>query len=260
MDLLVELIVWIFKSLLGEDEKSKRAREQMPGGTQPPVPRGPYDYGDGRGITPNRGMANTQAPKPRTLEEILEEVKRSQQLRAKPPAPNSSAPATRGAPAQRTQARPAPRVPAPLMIPAPAAAAVQQQISARHLVSRLDTRMLKEDVTEKEIVRPEATEKRFDRLKDREDQRFRPLSEQSPEQGAEAGQVIRTIQAIGEIQSVQSAQADAQTAAAARQTYGDFFRALRNAPPQSRGEIARRAIVFAEVFGPPKALRRMRRR
>src|SRR5437016_999516 len=68
MDLLIELIVWIFKSLFGEQEKNA----EMPPTQRPKPrgerPRGPYIYGD-------EGA-------PKTLEEILQEARRKAQEKA----------------------------------------------------------------------------------------------------------------------------------------------------------------------------------
>src|SRR5689334_4601761 len=69
MELLIELIVWIFKSLFGEQEKTA----DMPP-TQRPKPRGErprgrYTYGD-------------KSKEPKALEEILQEARRKAQERS----------------------------------------------------------------------------------------------------------------------------------------------------------------------------------
>ena len=219
MDVLVELIIWLFKALAGDDEQRKRAARG-----QPPVARGPYNYGDGR--PPPRGNASA----PRTLEEILDEVKRSQQSRAQVSAPRKIAAAAEPNKIVAVSQRDRPPAPPP------------------------DSRLIARTLEFKESVKPQAIEKKFDRLKVREDARFRPLSEQSEAQGEPSLQQISEVSVVTEIQDA------AHTPVKAITVYREFFKTLKSAPLQSRREMARNAIVFSEVFGPPKALRRGRRR
>ena len=223
MDVLIELIVWLFKALAGEDEQRKRAARGQPP-VPPPTARGPYNYGDGR--PQPRGSISA----PRTLEEILEEVKRSQQFRAQVPAPRKTPPVSAPNKIAAVSQRDRPPAPPP------------------------DSRLIARTLESKEIVKPQAIEQKFDRLKVREDARFRPLSEQSQAQGQPGLQQISEISIVTEIQDA------AHTPAKATTVYHEFFKTLKTAPLQSRREMARNAIVFFEVFGPPKALRRSRLR
>jgi hypothetical protein len=62
---------------------------------------------------------------------------------------------------------------------------------------------------------------------------------------------------MGEVQTVDTMGAslsDKKT-----NTFADFFKAMRTAPPKSRAEMARRAFVYAEVFGPPRCKKSSRR-
>ena len=63
MDLLIHLIIWIFRTLFGEQEPPARlGPRDRASGDEPS--RGPYDYGDGRRSGPNK-----------TLAELLEEAR-----------------------------------------------------------------------------------------------------------------------------------------------------------------------------------------
>jgi hypothetical protein len=89
MDLLIHLIIWIFRTLFGEQEPPAPLGPRNRTSDSEPA-RGPYDYGDGRG---QRSGQN------KTLAELLEEARRQaeggrpRQVPAPtPPAPQRSAP------------------------------------------------------------------------------------------------------------------------------------------------------------------------
>jgi hypothetical protein len=64
MELLIELIVWIFKTVFGDPEKTVDTTKLNRRSPLKKDQRGPYNYGDDRGSAP------------KTLEEILEEARR----------------------------------------------------------------------------------------------------------------------------------------------------------------------------------------
>jgi len=236
MDLLIELIVWIFKALAGEEGKDKRS---APGGSSVPPARGPYDYGDGRQMQ-NPGGGARPAARSRTLEEILEEVRLKQQSgaasqsKAQAQAPKQLSPQEQAERARKNAARRAAKKAAELTQPTAPAAQPQQRNSERTLVSVLDHRASVSHLDEKEVVRPAEIERKFDALKSREDSRFKPLSEVSPSMERPVAQkALRT----------------AETDRSPR----EFFKMLRESQPEGRREMAQRAMMFAVVFGPPKA-------
>jgi hypothetical protein len=237
MDLLIELIVWIFKALTGENAKDA----PNPGGAKPPVPpqRGPYNYGDGR------------ATRPKTLEEILEDVKRQQaqarQPGARPSAPTVSRSAPPPAPARAkvpSLSRPLSEV-QPANAPAAAPAPLQQGGAIK---SKIETRALAQTLDEKESVKP-GLERKFEKISEREDQIGR---------GVGRTRVVAEVSTMNAIQSVNVAEAGL----ASRKTnaFAEFFKAMRAAPAEQRADVARRAFVFSEVFGAPRAMRPLRRR
>jgi len=81
MEILIELIVWLVKSLFGDPEKTVDTSRQT---RKPAVrqKRGPYNYGDGGGS----GGA------PKTLEEILQEARRQANQRKEGTAPVAPTP------------------------------------------------------------------------------------------------------------------------------------------------------------------------
>jgi len=79
MELLIEIIVWLFKALFGQPEKpvdTERENVRVPLRRQ----RGPYKYGDEGGN------------QPKTLEEILAEARRQAEERKRSSAPAAPAP------------------------------------------------------------------------------------------------------------------------------------------------------------------------
>lgn len=243
MDLIIELIVWIVKSLAGEDEKKKTGTGG--GAAAPSTKRGPYNYGDGK-----PGAAG----KPRTLEEILEEVKRQQaQGKAgaqKPTAQRAAAPAAAPAkvkapslsrPLSEVQQPTAARAAAPAPLPSHQGGSIQSSIERRELKQTLDQR---------EYVKP-GLERKFEKISEREDQRGLGIGH------TKMVAQVDTVTTMGEVQTVSSMEsnlADKRT-----NTFADFFKSIRMAPMKSRSEMARRAFVFSEVFGPPRCRGRHRR-
>ena len=243
MDLIIELIVWIFKALAGEDGKNKSGTK---GGAAapPPTKRGPYNYGDGKPSTTG---------KPRTLEEILEEVKRQQaQGKAgaqKPSAQRAAAPVATPAKVKAPSlSRPLSEVQQPTAARAAAPAPLPSQGGS--IQSTIERRELKQTLDQRELVKP-GLEKKFEKISDREDQRALGIGH------TKMVAQVDTVTTMGEVQSVSSMEsnlADKRT-----NTFADFFKAIRIAPMKSRSEMARRAFVFSEVFGPPRCRGRHRR-
>src|SRR5579862_496953 len=241
MDLLIELIVWIFKALSGENAKDA----QRPDDAKPPLPpqRGPYNYGDGRAAMPSR---------PKTLEEILEEVKRQQAqarqggARPAPPVPRSAPPPAR--PPARAKApslsRPLSEV-QPANAPAAPPAPIQQGGAIK---SQIEARALAQPLDDKEIVKP-GLERKLEKISEREDQIGRDVGRT---------RVVAEVATTKTIESVNVAEAG--LAAKKTNAFADFFKAMRAAPAEQRADAARRAFVFSEVFGAPRAMRPLRRR
>ena len=238
MDLIIELIIWMFKAISGEQDKNRPAGKRGP--AAPSVKRGPYNYGDGR----------ADGSKPRTLEEILEDVKRQQtQGKAggqKPKAQRvSDAPLVPEKVKIPTLSRPLSEIQLPSDV---RASAVQPMGGAKQ--SKLETRMLTQSLDQREVVRP-GLERKFDKLSERESQ-----------QSANIGRTkmvaeVNTVTTMGEVQTVDAmgmSLSDKKT-----NSFSDAFIALRTASPKARAEMARRAFVYAEVFGPPRC-RKMHRR
>ncbi len=226
MDLIIEFIVWVFKALTGEDNKAKN----LPKGGSTPQ-RGPYNYGDGRGA----------AGRPKTLEEILEEVKR-QQAQGKAPAPRAAPPRPPAAPAKTPSlSRPLSEVQSASPRPAQGGA----------IQSKIETREMKQTIDARETVKP-GLEKKFEKLEQREDQRALGIGQ--TKMVAE----VNTLKSGREVQTIVNMEAG--LADKKINTYADLFKAMRASAPKSRMEMARRAFVFSEVFGPPRSHRPHRRR
>ena len=230
MDLLIEFIVWLFKSLTDDkkpasprrrDEQSREAFDNSE--TTQPGPRsqrGPYNYGDA-------------SAGPKTLEEILEEVRLQRQ--GAPPAQTAAPVATARPVSAPAQPQPAKRVARqekqqPKQQPQqrgirPVEDRSQEKTNiGERKRSVLEGRRLGNTLEQKEIVKPEEIKRRFTELDRREDKKFRPADAPIPE----------------------ATLSDANN-------YLELFRVLRTAPPKTRIEMARRAFVFSVVFGPPKS-------
>lgn len=110
MEILIEFIVWVFRTLFGEQEPPARLG---PGERRGDVEgnRGPYDYGDGRGSGQNK-----------TLAELLEEARRQSQgggTRTQIPPPKPPQPRQIVVPPPVKHEMPKPLAPAQVTIPAP---------------------------------------------------------------------------------------------------------------------------------------------
>ncbi|MBI3832296.1 MAG: hypothetical protein HY291_22425 [Planctomycetes bacterium] len=113
MDLLIHLVIWIFRTLFGEQEPPAQLGPRNRTSDSEPS-RGPYDYGDGRG----------QRSGQKTLAELLEEARRQaeggrpRQVSPPPqPAPQRSAPQVvqqAAAPAKKAKKRKADAPPQPV--------------------------------------------------------------------------------------------------------------------------------------------------
>jgi len=240
MDVLVEIIMGILRSLFGDEEKPADVSRPSRTGPQPSPRRGPYNYGDERG-----GQA-------KTLEQILEEVRQAAAQKksqaAAPPRP----------PPPKPKAPPRP----PLERAAPAGGirqrALQTSIESRHLDPEAAKRQPRES-------RPLATAKPLDtQLVSTAEPAvaeapvapvpgLAPLPPSAPvapaapvSLGAPAAPIAAALDATG--------QAVAVPAAAATNVAG-ILTAIRQAAPQQKRDVARQAMVLQEIFGPPRSRR-----
>jgi hypothetical protein len=222
MEVLIELVVWVLRSLFGDPEKPADVNKPRGNVKQTPSARGPYNYGDQPGNAPSSG-------RPKTLEEILEEV-RQQAAKKKQPEVRSAevrpkrvriegAPSMPPKPASRPWAEQQETEPKPVGTltpvpppppPAPPPQAVQEMPS--------QTRAAEVRAAEKQQLR-------------------RPAGEQSAR--PQRRKMVRAEDApqIAALSSV------------------DFIHAIKASPPAAKRIAARQAIVLAEVFGPPRARR-----
>jgi len=149
--------------------KRQAPQQDARGRTVLPPQRGPYNYGDGRAAAP--GIAN----RPRTLEEYLRNQRQQQQQsQNRPFARPAQAPTSSTTKAAQPQTRPASLKPHQL------SEISLDQVSDRHMLSRLDTRTLQTKMEERRSLNPRRLNKNSNKLKAREKERFRPLSEESP--------------------------------------------------------------------------------
>lgn len=251
MELLIDLIVWIFHAIAGDEEGKKKPLPPELGG-KPGVPtaRGPYNYGDNRPVQQPQ-QSGSARPRPRTLEEILEEVRREQQGKANPaqqPPAQAKTVSTQNdqqRQIERAQRKAAKR--AAKQAEAAAAAAQAQPVSQekreRKSLSTIENREVTSDLERKEIVHPEQIERKFDALKVREEERFKPISE------------------VAELKAVPKKEiAVASRATEAPLPIGSLIAMLREPDRKTRAETARRAMMLSVIFGPPKSRMRMRSR
>jgi len=258
MDILIQLLVWLFRTLFGEVEQPP---DTTPG--QRPVPpslshprRGPYMYGD-----EPPGQA-------RTLEQILEEVrqaaaqKRGQAAAPPPPQPSrttsTSFSVTGGFSETAAPVQPQPRatsLPVPGRtpprraspvarraggVPAPAVAREVEPEAARTAPEELvSLNVAPPSLDGSPAVQPPGPE---------------PMSLTGAQTGAEP------LAAIAEV--VSPAEAAAELAKRAAATTIDLpsgitglLNAILQATPEQRRDVARQAIVLREVFGPPRCRR-----
>jgi len=240
METLIDLIVWIFKAIFG-DEKSADMSKRTPT-PRSNVRRGPYNYGDDGG-----------ARRPKTLEEILEEVRREALLKKGgyvPPTPPSQ-------PLQRT--------------PAPAAA---PRVETRTLRAPLQSeRPLSEPLS---TITPEVGRESLGRLERAPTLPvLAEMTRQAPRPGAPAykppmAELISPREAAAALavtaDKPQAVSTVREMSAYLTQPPADvnspalaFVKALRRATPQARREAAWQAVVLGEIFGAPRSRRQHRR-
>ncbi len=235
MDLIIEFIVWICQALSGE--KENKSSTGTAGGAKPPAARGPYNYGDGRPVVPG---------KQRTLEEILEDVKREQSA-GKASSPRVKAQRVEKAPVfvekvkTPSLSRPLSEVQQPTELRGAAPAPLPSMGGA--IQSKIEGRVLAPTIDEREVVRP-VLERKFEKLAERETQQSLGIGH--TKMVAE----VNTVTTMGEVQTVDTMGASLSNKKS--NAYADFFKAMRNAKPKTRAEMARQAFVYAEVFGPPR--------
>lgn len=216
MDLLIELIVWIFRSLFGEPETPADVQKRG-GSVRTPARRGPYNYGDSGG-----------GGRPKTLEEILEEVRREAAQKrgeiAPPPKPAHVEPP---APKAQTVAErkltysfdDMPKPPARNIIPERVEAAVET-VTTTTSVERLES--------VRELSSPhDAVVMMSDEVKQ--------AKKASRKKAARVAEPVAVPVDVG--------------------TPFSLIRAIRQAPSEKKVAVAREAVVLGEVFGPPRSRR-----
>ena len=218
MDLLIELIVWVFKSLFGDPEApaDMQKRGGAQGGSRTPGKRGPYSYGDSGG-----------GRRPKTLEEILEEVRREAAQKR-----GGGAPAAQPVPQQIEE----PPVP-------------QQTVAQRTFKSSLEDRT--EPAAKREgrhesvqTVQVTDTVKKMDAV----------LERYAPHDAV----VMMSDEVKEAKKSKKSAKRAPAVAAAVTPDAGTsiaLIRRIREAPSTQKVLAAREAIIVSEVFGPPRSRR-----
>jgi hypothetical protein len=254
VDVLVELIIGLLKMLFGEREEpadmSRRPRGDQRGA------RGPYNYGEGGTTLPSSGQ-------PKTLEEILEEVRRQSAAKQggaprTPPPSNPPPPMTAGprplasTPAQQRRAA---SESAPATQPPRRSTLVESMPSGKPLVER--ERAAPQPIQEIQAERrerPQAIETAG---------KYVPTelvaTEALPSEVKQGPRPIPPQQAareLGKLKGGLVASADTtveKLAPVASQL--ELMRALRKATPKQRLAIVRQAFVFNEVFGSPRARR-----
>jgi len=210
VDLIFEIFAWVYRKLLGDTEETANMQPDEKKGK-----RGPYDYGD-------------QPRKPKTLEQIMEEVRReAAKAKVEKPAPQSNVIVPeKGKPRvelrssfDEVASKPAP-APAPLSEPVAADAVPVVRKKARVEASPEDTR--------------------------------------SP-QGPAALTAIKAIEQKVAIASSFARAAiessDAPAGPKVETTAQSLIAMLRTAPREQKLIAARQAIVLNEIFGPPRARR-----
>jgi len=238
MDLLIQLLVWLFRTLFGEVEQPPdEARGERP--VRPPR-RGPYVYGD-----EPPGQA-------KTLEEILEEVRQAAAMKSGERQAESAEPRAPSR-ARQQAASPAPRVPrpAPRNRPPPVARPAEPEVAQPGPVGRVGNPPYEELVTLKAsspsikdslLILPAGPE---------------PMSMTGAAAGAEP---LAAVSVVPELVSRADAAAELAKSAAARPAglpvgIAGLLEAILRATPEQKRDVARQAIVLHEVFGPPRCRR-----
>ena len=241
METLIDLIVWIFKAIFG-DEKSADMKTRTPQ-SRSTTRRGPYNYGDDGG-----------ARRPKTLEEILEEVRREALLKKGgyvPPTPPSQ-PLQRMPPASAPSVRSDTRT---LRAPLQSERTLSESLGkiapegGREALGRLERAPTLPTLPEMTRSAPQPGKPAYKP----------PMAEQiSPEEAAAAlaitAQNPQAISTVREMNAYLTQPApDVSTPAL------EFVKALRRATPQARREAAWQAVVLGEIFGPPRSRQHGRR-
>lgn len=231
METLIELIVWIFKAILGDEKSADMSNRTPP--SRGPARRGPYNYGD-----------ESSSRRPKTLEEILEEVRReASQKRG-------------GAPA-----RPAAPPPQERPSPPPVTARVEQ----RTLRTKLDIAPPTSAESDRHLGRLEgaSTLPTLPHLQRQAPSSAPPSRQPMPElvSPQEAAAALATSAAVPQaVESVKETKAvSAPVGAAAAVSGVALINAMRQGSPKKRREAARQAVLLSEIFGPPRSRRPMRR-
>lgn len=248
MDLLIQLLVWLFRTLFGEvDKPPDSTRRQFP--VPPPqrrVQRGPYQYGD-----EPPGQA-------KTLEEILEEVrqaaalKRSQTGAPLPTQPRPTVPPVPSGPQPRPAAGAAQRAGA--RGPPPVARPAEAKVAPPAPEGLVSLKVTVPSLSDSLAVQPQAPE---------------PMSVTGAAAGAEplaavsgvsGVSTVAEMSTVAEIMSPADAAAELAKGAAARAAkmptgIAGFLNAILQAAPEQKRDVARQAIVLHEVFGPPRCRR-----
>ena len=247
MDLIIELIVWLFKALAGDKDKAGKSKLSGP----PPTQRGPYNYGDGRPTT----------SRPKTLEEILEEVRRQQaqakQGGARPPNAPAARPANIPPPPREDQPELTAKQRRRLkraqleMERAASQQAAAPSAPATPVPSTIETRTLRSKMEARDSAALER-ERAYEKIAERADTLGRGIVQ------SKAVAEVTGVKTMGEVQTIGAMEGG--LADKKMNMYNELFKALRIAPPQARREMARNAFVFSEVLGPPRSKRALRRR
>ena len=241
METLIDLIVWIFKAIFGDD-KSADMKTRTPQSRSTPR-RGPYNYGDDSGTR-----------RPKTLEEILEEVRREAALKRggspmRPPEPPS--PLVRSAqpvPPVRSDTR-------TLRAPLQSERTLSESLGkiapegGREALGRLERAPMLPTLPEMTRSAPQPGKPAYKP----------PMAEQiSPQEAAAAlAATAQNPQAISTVREMNAYLT--QQAAPVHTPALEFVKALRRATPQARREAAWQAVVLGEIFGPPRSRQRGRR-
>jgi len=245
LDLIIHAIIWLLKALFGEhEEPADMSKRQERGSSQ----RGPYNYGDQRG----------GGQRPKTLEEILAEVRREAAQRGsgqshtpvpqQEPRPTrrlvtssdeeageTAAPPPSPTPAQRrhleTAPAPAPAAPRPSSTGMPAQQE-KQHVPVNPRLERLaHLPQMSRDLRGGEAPAPMGQ---------------RPVAPS----GEQENERMRTESGMPPSRS--------ETGRAAKGSAAEFARKIREAPQGSKLVLARQAVVVQEVFGPPRSRRPIR--
>ncbi len=243
MEILIELIVWLFKAFFGDPEKTVDTTRLN---RKPPLrkDRGAYTYGDESGGAP------------KTLEEILEEARRQAAQRRDEGGGGGSG-------MSGGTMRPSPPRPIQSTQPPPTTRTV------------LDTESESTTPTIRTVVgRPvnaEEPNRPFESISGPTPQQ-RQQQQQTPKQRRQAENlsrrplqtapppVIAAIPVSAPAAQVKPIRAQAKKQPAQAQVFAipDLLQAIRTAPPADKRDAARQAIVMLEIFGPPRSRRGFR--